>query len=81
MRQSLTGLMTPESAERFLRFEIIKAGRTVAHFRTREEADEETAEFGPTARVEGKSMRLSFSAPIRLAADRKSRQSNAQRGP
>ncbi|MEU5497991.1 hypothetical protein [Streptomyces griseofuscus] len=58
MRQFLAKLMTPESAERFLRFEVVKAGKVVAHFRTRAEADEHAAELTGAARVEDKSMRL-----------------------
>ncbi len=58
MRLFLAGLMTPESAERFLRFEVIKGAKTVAHFRTREEADEHARELGGTARVNDASMRV-----------------------
>ncbi|MEU9153601.1 hypothetical protein AB0D59_24335 [Streptomyces sp. NPDC048417] len=58
MRQFLASLMTPETAERFLRFEVVKSGKAVDHYRTREEADTKAAEFGPTARVDDKSMRV-----------------------
>ncbi|PWI15946.1 hypothetical protein DI272_18595 [Streptomyces sp. Act143] len=58
MRSFLGRLMTPESAERFLRFEVIKGGKTVDHFRSREDADAKAAELGGTARVEDKSLRL-----------------------
>ncbi|MEV6740474.1 hypothetical protein AB0N14_27390 [Streptomyces sp. NPDC051104] len=58
MREFLASLMTSESADRFLRFEVIKGGKPVAHFRTRAEADEHAAELTGTVRVEDKSMRL-----------------------
>jgi hypothetical protein len=58
MREFLGSLMTPESAERWLRFEVIKAGKLVDHFRSRAEAEAKAAELGGTARVEDKSMRV-----------------------
>ncbi|MGW3512092.1 hypothetical protein [Streptomyces sp. NPDC000994] len=58
MRSFLATLMTPESAERFLRFEVIKGGKTTAHFRTREEADAYASELTGAVRVEDKGMRL-----------------------
>jgi hypothetical protein len=58
MREFLGGLLTPESAERWLRFEVIKGGKVVDHFRSRAEAEEKAAELGPTARVQDKSMRV-----------------------
>ncbi|MEV5929909.1 hypothetical protein ACPCSG_27000 [Streptomyces cellulosae] len=58
MRLFLSGLMTPESAEKFLRFEVVKGGKVAAHFRTQEEADEHAKELGGTARVRNASMRL-----------------------
>ncbi|MFD0208948.1 hypothetical protein ACFVH9_07410 [Streptomyces hirsutus] len=58
MRKFLSGLMLPESAEVFLRFEVLKGSKTVAHFRSREEADAHADELGGTARVEDKSMRI-----------------------
>ncbi|KQW11405.1 hypothetical protein [Streptomyces sp. Root369] len=58
MRGFLARLMTPESAERFLRFEVIKTGKVFDHFRSREEAEAKAAELGPTARVEDNSMRV-----------------------
>ncbi|MFE0545214.1 hypothetical protein [Streptomyces sp. NPDC058891] len=57
MRTFLAGLMTPESAAEFLRFEVIKGGKTVADFRFRDEADAHAAGLAG-ARVEDKSMRL-----------------------
>ncbi|MFI1377228.1 hypothetical protein ACH4UY_35165 [Streptomyces longwoodensis] len=58
MREFLGGLLTPESAEKWLRFEVIKSGKLVAHFRSRVQAEEKAAELGATARVEDKSMRV-----------------------
>lgn len=58
MRQFLASLMTPESAERFLRFEVIKGGKTVAHFRSRAEAEARAGELGGSSSVEDKSWRL-----------------------
>ncbi|MER6975681.1 hypothetical protein [Streptomyces carpinensis] len=58
MREFLASLMVPESAERFLRFEVIKGGKTVAHFRTRAEADEHAGELTGAVRIEDKSLRL-----------------------
>jgi hypothetical protein len=58
MRNFLGGLLTPESAARWQRFEVIKAGKTVAHFRSRFEAEEKAAALGGTARVEDRSMRV-----------------------
>ncbi|MFF5968285.1 hypothetical protein ACFY64_32085 [Streptomyces collinus] len=58
MREFLGSLMTQESAERWLRFEVIKAGKVVDHFRSRAKAEEKAAELGGTARVEDKSMRV-----------------------
>ncbi|MEU6497087.1 hypothetical protein ABZ890_43145 [Streptomyces sp. NPDC046984] len=57
MRTFLAGLMTPESAAKFLRFEVIKGGKTVADFRSRDEANAHAAGLAG-ARVEDKSMRL-----------------------
>ncbi|MGW1539742.1 hypothetical protein ACWCPM_05600 [Streptomyces sp. NPDC002309] len=58
MKSFLATIMTPESAARFLRFEVIKGGKTVANFRSREEAEAHAASLTGTARVEDKSMRL-----------------------
>ncbi|MGY3199700.1 hypothetical protein [Streptomyces sp. TE5632] len=58
MREFLAGLMTPESAERFLRFEVVKGGKVVAHFRTRVAAEEKAAELGGTAHARDASMRV-----------------------
>ncbi|MFF4733324.1 hypothetical protein ACFY3M_50635 [Streptomyces mirabilis] len=58
MRGFLSRLMTPESAERFLRFEVVKSGKVVDHYRSRDEAEAKAAELGPTARVEDKSLRV-----------------------
>ncbi|MFF4146894.1 hypothetical protein ACFY0A_37465 [Streptomyces sp. NPDC001698] len=58
MRSFLATLMTTESAERFLRFEVIKGGKTVAHFRTREQADAYASELTGAVRVEDRGMRL-----------------------
>ncbi|MYR64410.1 hypothetical protein GTY54_52105 [Streptomyces sp. SID625] len=57
MRLFLCRLMMPESAERFLRFEVIKGGKVVAHFRERAVAEEKAAELGG-ARVKDKSLRV-----------------------
>lgn len=65
MRHFLGTLMIPESAERWLRFEVIKAGKLIDHFRTRSEAEAKAAELGPTARVQDKSMRI----PDRVLVD------------
>ncbi|TXS51949.1 hypothetical protein EAO75_09315 [Streptomyces sp. uw30] len=65
MRHFLGTLMTPESAERWLRFEVVNAGKLVDHFRTRTEAEAKAAEIGPTARVQDKSMRI----PDRVLVD------------
>jgi hypothetical protein len=63
MREFLASLMVPESAERFLRFEVLKAGKAVDHFRSRAEADAKAAELGATARVQDKRhMRLQASS-------------------
>ncbi|MDQ1018979.1 hypothetical protein [Streptomyces afghaniensis] len=56
MREFLGGLMTQESAERWLRFEVIKGGKLVDHYRSRSRAEEKAAEVG--GRVEDKSMRV-----------------------
>ncbi|MGW1501194.1 hypothetical protein ACWCQW_21885 [Streptomyces mirabilis] len=58
MRAFLGTLMTPESAEKFLCFEVIKGGKVVAHFRSRAEAEKRAGELTGAARVEDKSMRL-----------------------
>ncbi|MFF0092662.1 hypothetical protein ACFYSF_22250 [Streptomyces canus] len=58
MRQFLATLMTPESAERWLRFEVVKANKVVDHFRSRDEAEAKAAELGATARVRDVSMRV-----------------------
>ncbi|MEU1852943.1 hypothetical protein ABZ499_27670 [Streptomyces sp. NPDC019990] len=58
MREFLGSLMTPESAERWLRFEVIKAGKLVDHYRSRRDAEARAEELGGTARVEDKSMRV-----------------------
>lgn len=56
IREFLASLMTPESGDRFLRFEVINGGKVVDHFRTRVAAEEKAAELG--ARVEDKGMRV-----------------------
>ncbi|MGJ3558821.1 hypothetical protein ACR6C2_07530 [Streptomyces sp. INA 01156] len=38
--------MTPESAEKFLRFEVVKGGKVVAHFRTRAAAEGKAVDLG-----------------------------------
>jgi hypothetical protein len=58
MREFLGSLMTPESADRWIRFEVIKAGKVVDHFRSRAAAEARVLELGGTARVEDKSMRV-----------------------
>ncbi|MCX4458688.1 hypothetical protein OOK58_43035 [Streptomyces sp. NBC_01728] len=58
MRAFLGTLMTPESAEKFLRFEVIKGGKVAARFRSRDEAEKHASELTGAARVEDKSMRL-----------------------
>ncbi|MFF4829819.1 hypothetical protein ACFY20_44595 [Streptomyces sp. NPDC001312] len=58
MREFLARLMTPESAARFLRFEVIKGGKVVADFRSREAAEAYASELTGAVRVEDKSMRL-----------------------
>ncbi|MFF6807528.1 hypothetical protein [Streptomyces sp. NPDC012616] len=50
MRGFLGRLMTPESAARFLRFEVVKSGKVVDHYRSRDEAEAKAADLGPTAR-------------------------------
>lgn len=57
MRAFLVGLMTPESAARFARFEVIKGGETIADFRSREEAEKHAADW-KGATVVDRSMRL-----------------------
>ncbi|MEU6594807.1 hypothetical protein ABZ923_37370 [Streptomyces sp. NPDC046881] len=56
MREFLGSLMTPESAERWLRFEVIKGAKLVDHYRSRAQAEEKAAEEG--GRVVDKSMRV-----------------------
>lgn len=58
MRTFLAKLMLRESAEVFLRFEVIRAGELVDHFRDRETAQALADELGGSARVEDKSLRL-----------------------
>jgi len=56
MREFLGSLMTPKSAERWLRFEVIKGGKLVDHFRSRAQAEEKAAEVG--GRVEDRGLRV-----------------------
>lgn len=56
MREFLGSLMTQESAERWLRFEVIKGGKVVDHYRSRAQAEEKAAEVN--GRAEDKSIRV-----------------------
>ncbi|MFH9439022.1 hypothetical protein [Streptomyces rochei] len=56
MRQFLGSLMTQESAEVWLRFEVIKGGKVIDHFRSSHQAHEKAAELGATARVQDRSL-------------------------
>lgn len=58
MRTFLKELMTEESAKQFIRFEVVKAGKTVEAFGSREEAEEHAAGLKSGAKVVDKSMRL-----------------------